>query len=62
MADLFEDYPFGRAWDEMFSAPGEIRAAYEGVFTALQQLDAADLKARADIMGRTFFTGFRATF
>jgi len=21
MADLFEEYPFGRAWDEMFSAP-----------------------------------------
>ena len=54
MADLFEEYPFGRAWDEMFSAPGEIRPAYESVFAALQTLDAADLKARADIMGRTF--------
>ena len=54
MADLFEDYPFGRAWDEMFAAPGEIRAAYDSVFAALQTMDAADLKARADIMGRTF--------
>ena len=54
MADLFEEYPFARAWDEMFSAPGEIRPAYESVFAALQTLDAADLKARADIMGRTF--------
>ena len=54
MADLFEEYPFGRAWDEMFSAPGQIRPAYESVFAALQTLDAADLKARADIMGRTF--------
>jgi len=51
---LFEEYPFGRAWDEMFSAPGQIRPAYESVFAALQTLDAADLKARADIMGRTF--------
>src|SRR5664279_418785 len=32
MADLFEEYPFGRAWDEMFSAPGQIRPAYESVF------------------------------
>ena len=54
MADLFEDYPFARAWDEMFAAPGEIRPAYESVFAALQTMDAADLKARADIMGRTF--------
>ena len=54
MADLFEEYPFARAWDEMFSAPGEIRPAYESVFAALQTLDAADLKTRADIMGRTF--------
>ena len=54
MADLFEEYPFGRAWDEMFSAPGEIRPAYDSVFAALQTLDAADLKARSDIMGRTF--------
>jgi len=54
MADLFEDYPFARAWDEMFAAPGEIRPAYDSVFAALQTMDAADLKARADIMGRTF--------
>ncbi len=54
MADLFEEYPFGRAWDEMFSAPGQIRPAYESVFATLQTLDASDLKARADIMGRTF--------
>src|SRR3978361_1615689 len=54
MADLFQDYPFGRAWDEMFSGPGEIRPAYESVHAALQTLSAAELKARADIMGRTF--------
>ena len=54
MADLFQDYPFGRAWDEMLSGPGVIRPAYESVHAALQTLSAADLKARADIMGRTF--------
>jgi uncharacterized circularly permuted ATP-grasp superfamily protein len=54
MADLFEDYPFGPAWDEMFAAPGSIRTAYESVYSALQTMDAADLAARAEIMGRTF--------
>jgi uncharacterized circularly permuted ATP-grasp superfamily protein len=54
MADLFSDYPFGRAFDEMFSGPGRIRAAYESVYGTLQKLSAADLKARADLMGRTF--------
>nr|WP_229673595.1 circularly permuted type 2 ATP-grasp protein [Nakamurella endophytica] len=54
MADLFADYPFGRAWDEMFAGPGVIRDSYESVHSALQTLTAADLKARADIMGRTF--------
>ncbi|MTD12676.1 circularly permuted type 2 ATP-grasp protein [Nakamurella sp. YIM 132087] len=54
MADLFAEYPFGRAFDEMFAGPGEIRTAYESVYGTLQQLTAADLKARADIMGRTF--------
>ncbi len=54
MADLFQDYPFGQAWDEMFSAPGVVRPAYESVHGALQAMTATDLKARADIMGRTF--------
>jgi uncharacterized circularly permuted ATP-grasp superfamily protein len=54
MADLFQDYPFGRAWDEMFSSAGVIRPAYESVHAALQTLSAGELKARADIMGRTF--------
>ncbi|MEP6981588.1 MAG: circularly permuted type 2 ATP-grasp protein, partial [Nakamurella sp.] len=54
MADLFENYPFGRAWDEMFAAEGEIRDAYRTVHTALKRLDAADLKSRAEILGRSF--------
>lgn len=54
MADLFEHYPFGRAWDEMFAAEGVIRAAYETVHAALKKLDAADLKSRAEILGRSF--------
>ncbi len=54
MADLFENYPFGRAWDEMFAAEGRTRDAYATVHAALQKLDAADLKSRAEILGRSF--------
>ncbi len=54
VADLFLNYPLGRAFDEMFAAPGTIRPAYQSVHTALSSLSAGDLKARADIMGRTF--------
>ena len=54
MPDLFEKYPFGRAWDEMFEAAGSTRPAYQTVHRALQKLDAADLKSRAEILGRSF--------
>ena len=54
MPDLFEKYPFGRAWDEMFEAAGSTRPAYATVHQALQKLDAADLKSRAEILGRSF--------
>jgi len=54
MADLFSDYTFGRAWDEMFASPGVPRSAYEPVIAAVQSLDAEDLKARADGLARAF--------
>ncbi|GAA1996516.1 circularly permuted type 2 ATP-grasp protein [Nakamurella flavida] len=54
MADLFQDYPAGAAWDEMFSGPGEVRPAYEQVHAVLRTINGADLSARAEIMGRAF--------
>jgi uncharacterized circularly permuted ATP-grasp superfamily protein len=48
VADLFSDYPFGRAWDEMFSSSGVTRPAYDAVVAAVQSLDADELKARAE--------------
>ncbi|RIJ77360.1 circularly permuted type 2 ATP-grasp protein [Nakamurella silvestris] len=54
MADLFENYPSGRAWDEMFDADGKTRPSYETVFAAIRTLEADDLKGRAEILGRTF--------
>ncbi|MCW2524059.1 MAG: UDP-N-acetylmuramate dehydrogenase, partial [Frankiales bacterium] len=54
MADLFADYSFGRAWDEMFVSEGITRRAYDAVITAVQSLDADELKARAEGLARAF--------
>ena len=54
VADLFADYPFGRAWDEMFASAGVTRPSYDAVIAAVQSLDAEDLKARADGLARAF--------
>jgi uncharacterized circularly permuted ATP-grasp superfamily protein len=54
VADLFSDYKFGLAWDEMFSSAGVTRPAYEAVVAAIQALDAEDLKSRAESLARGF--------
>jgi uncharacterized circularly permuted ATP-grasp superfamily protein len=54
VADLFEDYAHGRAWDEMFSSAGECRPAYQAVMAAVQSLDADDLTARAEGLAKAF--------
>jgi uncharacterized circularly permuted ATP-grasp superfamily protein len=70
MADLFEGYPLGDGWDEMFTAEGEPRRAFEAVYEALRPLSGADLRVRADSLasgylerGVTFdFEGREAPF
>jgi len=54
VADLFEDYQLGVAWDEMFERPGVPRPAYEAVFDVLQPLGSAELRYRAEQLGRLF--------
>src|SRR5262249_60290717 len=54
MADVFDQYAMAEAWDEMFVRPSEPRAAYRSLFAALQPLSVADLRARADQLGRVF--------
>jgi uncharacterized circularly permuted ATP-grasp superfamily protein len=54
MADLFEGYRFGDAWDEMFAADGSPRASFEPLHEALRPLSGADLRARADSLARGF--------
>jgi uncharacterized circularly permuted ATP-grasp superfamily protein len=54
MADLFEDYRLGPAWDEMFSAAGLPRASYDAIYSTLQPLSSTDLRVRADALARAF--------
>ena len=52
MADIFDGYRLAEAWDEMFAAPGEPRASYAGLISALQPMDPAELRFRADQLAR----------
>ncbi|MEP9391058.1 circularly permuted type 2 ATP-grasp protein [Gordonia sp. VNK1] len=45
---------FGRAFDEMFDADGEVRPAYRGIFKVMAQSERADIDARIDALGRAF--------
>src|SRR5215470_1369528 len=54
MADIFDSYSMADAWDEMFSAPGQCRPAYQSLFATLQPLSGTDLRFRADQLARVF--------
>ncbi len=54
MADLFEGYRLGAAWDEMFSALGTPREAFEPLHEALRPLSSDELRARADSLALGF--------
>ena len=54
---IFKGYskgPYGKAFDEMFDADGEVRPAYRGIFKVMAESDRADLEARVDALGRAF--------
>ncbi|MCF3937938.1 circularly permuted type 2 ATP-grasp protein [Gordonia sp. Z-3] len=46
--------PYGKAFDEMFDADGEVRAPYRGIYKAMSAYDTADLDVRVDALGRAF--------
>jgi uncharacterized circularly permuted ATP-grasp superfamily protein len=54
VADIFDGYQPAEAWDEMFSGPGQPRASYSGLISALQPMDPAELRFRADQLARVF--------
>ncbi len=54
MADIFDAYQPIEAWDEMFAGPGQPRPAYDALIAALQPMDPAELRFRADQLARVF--------
>ncbi|GAB3402122.1 circularly permuted type 2 ATP-grasp protein [Flindersiella endophytica] len=54
MADLFEGYQLGAAWDETFAEPGAAREAYEPILAALRPLGSDELKPRVEALARAF--------
>src|SRR3712207_8871088 len=54
MADLFDGYPLGQQWDEMFAAPAQPRSPYTGLFSSLQPMSGEELAARADVLSQTY--------
>lgn len=54
MADLFDGYPTGRAWDEMLGPDGTVLTAYQQVHAAVARLTADELRARADGLARSY--------
>jgi uncharacterized circularly permuted ATP-grasp superfamily protein len=54
VADIFDGYQLAGAWDEMFERPGVPRPPYLPLLEALQPLDPAELRFRADQLARVF--------
>ena len=54
MADLFDGYPPGEAWDEMLDDVTGPRPAYAKVHAALATMSAGELRARADALARSY--------
>jgi uncharacterized circularly permuted ATP-grasp superfamily protein len=53
MADLFEGYPAGVAWDEMIESDA-VRAPYRHVHRTVGTLNADELRLRADALARSY--------
>jgi uncharacterized circularly permuted ATP-grasp superfamily protein len=54
MADLFDGYRQGPAWDEMFDREGGVRPALVDVHSVLSQTPPGELQARADTLARAY--------
>ena len=54
MADVFSDYAPALAWDEMFAAPGQVRAPYSALLDVVNTLGVDELTTREDALARVF--------
>jgi uncharacterized circularly permuted ATP-grasp superfamily protein len=54
MADLFDDYQLGAAWDEMIDGDGAARPPYRALYESLRSSGAQELKAGVDALTRSY--------
>src|SRR3954451_22889081 len=54
MADLFDDYRLGVAWDEMLAEIEKPRRPYRAVHGTLRKLTGAELAGRAETLARSY--------
>src|SRR6266513_1454564 len=54
MADLFDAYRLGAAWDEMLGAVDQPRRPYRAVHGTLRRISGNDLAARADALAHSY--------
>ncbi len=54
MATLFEEYPPGKAWDEMIDPSGAVREPLRALHTSLQRMGANELPASVDTLARAY--------
>ena len=54
MADLFQDYPLGTAWDEMFDGSTRPRPSMEAIHGVVRMLPSDELRARAEALALSF--------
>ncbi|WP_375476904.1 circularly permuted type 2 ATP-grasp protein [uncultured Jatrophihabitans sp.] len=54
MADLFDGYPLGAAWDEMIAVDGSARAPYRLLHESMQRSGTGELRAGVDALARAY--------
>jgi uncharacterized circularly permuted ATP-grasp superfamily protein len=54
MADLFDGYALGPAWDEMITSDGSARAPYRLLHESIQRSGAQELRAGVDALARAY--------
>jgi len=54
MADLFDDYARGAAWDEMIVADGSVRPPYKALHESIQRSGVQELRAGVDALARAY--------
>ncbi len=54
MADLFDDYPLGVAWDEMIAPDGSSRAPFRLLQDSMQRRGTQELRAGVDALARAY--------